>query len=157
MTGPSSDRPDVIARPPRLALAALVVGLALDYAWPAPVLPGTAMQYAAGSVLIVAGLALVLAAMGRFRKAGTNVPTPLPATALVTDGLYRFSRNPIYVGMSLVFAGVAVAADNAWLMGLWAVLLIVIRYGVIAREEVYLERKFGDDYRRYTASVRRWL
>ncbi len=156
MTHDQADKPRVIARPPLIYLGALMLGLALDFAWPSAQLPGI-LQYPIGGAFILAGVALMAAAMRRFAAAGTNVPTALPATALVTGGIYRFSRNPIYVALSLIYAGLAVTADSLWALALLAPVLVVIRYGVIVREERYLEAKFGDGYRRYKASVRRWI
>ena len=152
------DCPGVIARPPRLYLAFLVVGLALSYFWPAPPLPGAGTdRYAIGAGLIAAGALVMAVAMRQFRRAGTNVETHKPTTALVTDGLFGFSRNPIYVSLTLIYASVGVALNSAWILGLLIPLLAVMRYRVIAREEQYLERKFGDQYWQYRTSVRRWV
>jgi len=152
----NSDHPDVIAMPPYIMLAFLVAGLALDAVWPAPVLTGTT-QYLVGPLLFAAGVGLMAAAMGRFSAAGTNVPTPLPATAIVTDGPYKLTRNPIYVSIALGFAGIAVTVDSLWLMALVVPFMAVIQVGVVKREERYLENKFGDAYGSYRASVRRWI
>lgn len=154
---PASDHPDVIARPPRLYLSFMALGFALDWWRPFALIPEQWLQYVLGGLLITAGGAISSRAFKGFMRAGTNIPTPLPTTALVTDGIYGLSRNPIYVSMSLIHAGIAVAADNVWLLGLLVPLLIIMRYGVIAREETYLEGKFGEDYLAYKAKVRRWL
>jgi len=154
---PQPDRPDVIARPPLLFLATLLAGLALEYlVWPTA-LVAAPWRWIAGAALVAAGLALAVWAVRRFKAAGTNVPTPQPSLALVEDGPYRFSRNPIYVGGTLTYLGLAALADSLWLLVLLAPLLIVLRHGVIAREEAYLEAKFGAPYRAYKARVRRWL
>ena len=156
-TMPSADdHPDVIAKPPGIVAGFLAVGLAIETAWPSSVLPQTA-QYVAGGAVFAAGLALVTWAMSRFRSAGTNIPTSLPATAFVTDGPYRLTRNPIYVAMALGVIGIALAVDSLWLLGLAIPLMAVIHFGVVRREERYLEKKFGDVYRGYKASVRRWI
>ena len=107
----------------------------------------------------VVALALALAAWAiiSMAKAGSNVPTNLPTTTIVESGPYRFTRNPIYLGMLLVLLGLSIALDNLWLAALLLPFAIVIRYGVVAREEAYLEGKFGDVYRGYRARVRRWL
>jgi protein-S-isoprenylcysteine O-methyltransferase Ste14 len=157
MTEPVADNPGVIARPPRLYLSFMAAGLALDWWRPIALIPEQWLQYVLGGMLITAGGAISSSAFKCFMRAGTNIPTPLPTTALVTDGIYGISRNPIYVSMSLIHAGIAVAADNVWLLGLLIPLLIVMRYGVIAREEIYLERKFGEPYVTYKSKVRRWL
>jgi protein-S-isoprenylcysteine O-methyltransferase Ste14 len=81
---------------------------------------------------------------------------PLPTTTIVETGPYHFTRNPIYLGMMLGLTGLAIAFESPWLLMTLVPFGLVIRYGVIAREEAYLERKFGDVYRRYRGRVRRW-
>lgn len=156
MEATRTDNPGVIVRPPRLYLAALGLGLTLDYFKPAPWLP-MPVKYPVGLALIAAGLGLMAMAMARFKAAGTNVPTPQPATALVTEGPYRFSRNPIYLAMTLIFLGLAAASNSLWLLLLLPIVLLIMHYGVILREERYLAGKFGADYAAYRARVRRWL
>jgi len=90
-------------------------------------------------------------------RAGSNVPTKLATTTIVETGPYRFTRNPIYLGMFLGLVGLAIAVDSLWLLAMLAPFALLIRRGVVAREEAYLERKFGDVYRRYRVRVRRWL
>jgi protein-S-isoprenylcysteine O-methyltransferase Ste14 len=151
------DTPGVIALPPLLFGGALGLGLLLHYAFALPGLglPGGGRR-AFGIILILAGGGLLAAALRRFRAAGTHVSPTQPATALVVTGIYRFTRNPMYVGLSLVYAGIALLADSLVTLLLLAPLLAVIRYGVIAREERYMEAKFGNAYRDYRARVRRW-
>jgi protein-S-isoprenylcysteine O-methyltransferase Ste14 len=136
----------------------LLVGLALDAAVGADAtgLPGSVRWVTAGVAFVAAG-ALAAAAIRRFLAAGTNVPPSRPATALVTGGVYRFTRNPMYSALTLLYAALALAADAPVTLLLLVPLLLVVRYGVVAREEAYMERKFGDEYRRYKASVRRWI
>lgn len=150
------DAPAVIAPPPLILLGHVVLGLALDWLWPAPLLP-PAIQYALGAALIALAGALAGAAIFRFLRAGTNVPTRRPATALVVAGPYRFSRNPIYVGMIVLLLGIGIMVDGVWIVALAVPFALVLRYGVIAREERYLEAKFGEAYRAYRAGVRRWI
>ncbi len=152
----AGDNAGVIARPPLIYLAALLLGVALDAVWPAPLLAGAA-QYWIGGAVIVLSFALVIPCFAQFRRAGTSVPTETPTTALVNRGPYRVSRNPIYVALSLLYAGIAITADNVWMLGLLAPVLAIMTNGVIEREEAYLERKFGEEYRSYKGSVRRWL
>ena len=90
-------------------------------------------------------------------KAGSNVPTNRPTTTIVESGPYRFTRNPIYLGMFLGLIGLAIAFDNLWLLMMLVPFALIICYGVVAREEAYLERTFGDVYRGYRSRVRRWL
>ena len=105
----------------------------------------------------LAGAGVMAMAMRGFKAAGTNVQTVLPATALVTTGIYARSRNPIYVALTTIYLGLALALNAVWALGLLVPVLVVMHYGVIRREERYLERKFGDAYRDYSARVRRWL
>jgi protein-S-isoprenylcysteine O-methyltransferase Ste14 len=92
-----------------------------------------------------------------FAGAGTPVSPYSASTTLVTTGPYRISRNPAYLGMALVYAGIAVSTEALWALAPLPAVLAVIDRGVIAREERYLERRLGDEYRRYTQRTRRWL
>jgi protein-S-isoprenylcysteine O-methyltransferase Ste14 len=144
--------------PPFIYLGALVLGLAAERfvalrsfginRW---------LLVATGALLFAAGAATMLAAAKLFRRLGTHVPPSRPTTLIATTGPYRWTRNPMYLGMALVYAGIAVGFDGAIALALLPLVLIVIQRQVIAREERYLEAKFGDDYRRYKAEVRRWL
>ena len=80
-----------------------------------------------------------------------------PTRALVTTGIHGWSRNPIYLGMFLVYGGIGIAVRSPWILILALPLAVTIHHGVVAREEEYLERRFGDTYRDYKAHVRRWL
>jgi protein-S-isoprenylcysteine O-methyltransferase Ste14 len=149
----------VIARPPLLFLAALLLGFASDRLLPLPfTLPGgDLVHWTVAGFLILLGLALAAAGIRNFSRAATPVPTNEPTRALVTTGIHGWSRNPIYLGLFLVYGGIGVAAGSPWALILTLPLAITIRYGVVAREEAYLERRFGDAYRDYKARVRRWL
>jgi protein-S-isoprenylcysteine O-methyltransferase Ste14 len=154
----TSDTPGVVAPPPLLFLGVLAAGLALDFTMlRVPTgLPGF-LRLGAGAALVVAAGALIAGALGRFRRAGTRAEPWRPSTALVTDGVYRFSRNPMYLAMVLLYPGSALALDSVVALILLPPLLALVQVGVITREERYLEEKFGEDYRRYRASVRRWV
>jgi protein-S-isoprenylcysteine O-methyltransferase Ste14 len=149
----------VIARPPLLFLAALLLGLVADRLLPLPfpVLPGRPVHWMIAGSLILIGLALAAAGFRNFSRAGTPVPTNLPSRALVTTGIHGWTRNPLYLGMFLVYAGIAIAARNPCTLILMLPLAITIRYGVVGREEAYLERRFGNTYQDYKSRVRRWL
>ena len=161
MTPATSDAPDVagvIALPPLIFLGFLAAAAVLEAVVPLPVLVTHALaRYLAGAVLAACGFVIIFAAAGRFQAAGTNIPPNLPTTALVVDGIYRQTRNPLYLGTTLVYLGLSVAAGSSWAIGLVVPLLWVINTGVIAREERYLEQKLGDAYRAYKARVRRWV
>lgn len=149
----------VIARPPVLFLAAGLVGCAADYLQPVafPVFASEVIHRTMGGSLILIGLAIGVLGIRDFSNAGTPVPTNQPTRVLVTNGMHGWSRNPIYLGMFLIYGGIGVAAQSVWILILALPLAITIRYGVVAREEAYLERRFGEAYRDYRARVRRWL
>ena len=157
--GPGApDVAGVIALPPVIFLGFLAAAAVLEAVVPLPVLAAQALaRYLAGAVLAAGGFVIVFMAAGRFHAAGTNIPPDLPTTALVVDGIYRRTRNPLYLGGALVYLGRGVAAGSFWAIVLVVPLLWVINTGVIAREERYLERKFGEAYRAYKARVRRWV
>jgi protein-S-isoprenylcysteine O-methyltransferase Ste14 len=148
-----------IRRPPFLYLACLVLGFALDRLLPLPLTnpQATLICSIAGAALILIGVAIIATGARNFSRADTPVPSNQPVRALVTTGIHGWSRNPIYVGMLLLYAGIGTAARSPWVLVLAVPLVIALRYGVIAREETYLERRFGDAYRDYKARVRRWL
>jgi protein-S-isoprenylcysteine O-methyltransferase Ste14 len=156
-----SGAPDVagvIALPPLIFLGFLAAAAVLDAVAPFPVLAAHAFpRYLAGAALAAVGFVMIVMGTRRFQAAGTNVPPNLPTTALVVDGIYRRTRNPLYLGATLVYLGLGVGAGSLWAIGLVVPLLWVINTGVIAREERYLERKFGDAYRAYKARARRWV
>ncbi len=152
----SSDSPGVIAPPPLIFLAALLVGFGLEYVWPSPSLGGP-VGYPAGAVLLLAGLLVAISAVRGFKHAGTNVEPWHPATALVTGGFYRYTRNPMYVGLTLVYLGLTAAFSGLWTAAMLPLAHVILFYGVVAREERYMEDKFGAAYRDYKASVRRWI
>jgi len=147
----------VIIRPPIAWALAVFAGFALDWLEPLPFLPDDMPAGWPGAIVFVLGLALAVWAMDTMTKAGSNVPTDRPTTAIVESGPYRFTRNPIYVGMFGALIGLAIAFDTLWMLATLVPFALVIRYGVVAREEAYLERKFGDVYRGYRRRVRRWL
>lgn len=148
-----------VARPPLLVLAALLLGLALDHLFPSPfaVPAGDWGRGTIGGALIVIGVTLAATGIRNFACSATPVPTNQPTRALVTTGVHGWTRNPIYLGLFLSYGGIGVAARSPWTLILTLPLALTIRYGVVAREEAYLERRFGDTYRDYKARVRRWL
>ena len=151
------DTAQVIIRPPLAWALAVIVGLALDWLLPSPFLPFGLPAALLGAMVFVIALALFAWAIITITRAGSSVPTNRPTTTIVDTGPFRFTRNPIYMGMFLGLIGLAIGFDNLWLLVTLVPFVLVIRYGVVAREEVYLERKFGDVYRGYRSRVRRWL
>ena len=146
-------------RPPFLYLACFLVGLVLDRAIPLPlVLPETAfMRWIVGGGLILIGVTIMATGIRNFSRAATPVPSNQPVRALVITGIHSWSRNPIYVGMLCLYTGIGIVARSPGIVILALPLVFILRYGVIAREERYLEQRFGDAYCDYKARVRRWL
>lgn len=156
MTDPA-DTANVVIRPPIAWALAVLAGLAMQWVVSLPFMPASVPAGWVGGMVFVLALALIAWAIATITRAGSNVPTGMPTTTIVEAGPYRFTRNPIYLGMFLGLVGLAIAFDSLWLLATLVPFALVIRYGVVAREEAYLERKFGDAYRHYRARVRRWL
>ncbi len=156
MAKEKSDSSGAIAPPPLIAMAIIALGVALGELWPAEIITAP-WQYIVGGVIIAASLTLVASAFRRFGQAKSPVPTYRTPTTLVTSGVYAVTRNPIYLSMMLLVTGLGVTLDNIWLIALAAVFQQIIRWGVIAREEKYLEAKFGEDYREFKERTRRWI
>ncbi len=160
MNRPASrdDVPGVMAPPPFLFIGFLLLGWGLDKGLGTPALPVDAtVRKVIAVALILGGLALEFWAAGLFKKAGTNVVPYQPATALVTEGPYRFTRNPMYVGFALTYLGLATGLNSPIAIGLLFPCVVLVTWGVILREERYLERRFGQAYLDYKSRVRRWL
>jgi protein-S-isoprenylcysteine O-methyltransferase Ste14 len=153
------DTASVVAPPPLIALAAVVVGLVLDRFLPAYVLSvllAFPARLAIAAVLFAVSAALAIPALLAFRAAGTHVEPWQPTSALVSGSIYRWLRNPMYVGLTLLLAGLSIALAGDWMLVMTAVFALVIHFGVVKREERYLEGKFGDAYRAYKAQVPRY-
>lgn len=156
-SGQAPDHADVVIRPPVLWILLIAAGAALDALVPLPFLPESMPNVWIGLVVWLAGFALAAVAITQFRRAGTEVQTHSPTAVIVDSGVFAYSRNPIYLGAHIGIVGAAIAFDSLWVLAALVPFYLVIRYGVIAREEAYLERKFGDVYGDYRARVRRWL
>jgi len=152
-----TDTAHVIIRPPLAWGLTVLAGLALNWLLPLPFLPTDLPAGWVGAMVFVGALALFVWAIMTMTRAGSNVPTNRPTTTIVETGPYRLSRNPIYLGMVLGLIGLAIASDNLWPLLVLVPFALVIHYGVVVREEAYLDRKFGDVYRGYRSRVRRWL
>lgn len=148
--------PGIRIQPPLIYAASILAGIGLHGLWPlampfglhGPVFAGTLLLL----VLLLAGLCI-----REFHRFGTEVRADRPDTALITSGPYRYTRNPLYLCLSLVQIAVAMHLNNAWILGLTVASIAVISGYAIRREERYLERVFDQDYRDYRRQVRRWL
>lgn len=150
----------VVIRPPLLLVGAILLGFIMDHAIRMPIeIPRESELVHRLIPASLATIGLLLAAMGisNFTKAGTAVPTNQASSALVTNGIYSWSRNPIYLGLFSLYLGIGVAVRSPWILVLFVPIALTIRYGVIAREERYLAAQFGEAYQEYKARVRRWI
>jgi protein-S-isoprenylcysteine O-methyltransferase Ste14 len=146
----------VITHPPFLYAGGLLAGWGVDQIAPLPFVPAWAVEIL-GPALIVTAIALAGWCFVLFTRAGTNVPTHKPTSAIVTHGPYRFSRNPIYVALTMLTLGIALLLDSLWCVASLVPVLTLMQWGVILREERYLERKFGEEYLAFKRQTRRWL
>jgi protein-S-isoprenylcysteine O-methyltransferase Ste14 len=151
-----SDRAGVIAPPPLIYGGFMLAGWLLELWRPTAVLSAP-LWPRVGIALIVLALAIVLIAVVQFVRARTSPEPWKPTTAIVQTGLFRLSRNPMYLAGAILQAGVGLVLGSLWILASLAPTLVVIHYGVIRREEAYLTRKFGEPYRAYLARVPRWL
>lgn len=150
------DRAGVIFPPPVLMLLALIAAIGLHHFWPLPVVPRT-LGIVLGAALVMFGVGI--AAWGRITlvKSGTNVSPYRPTTSIVSSGPFGFTRNPLYVGIQGVFVGLSLLAGTLWGLVLFVPAFLILHYGVVLREEAYLQRTFGQVYLAYKSKVRRWL
>jgi protein-S-isoprenylcysteine O-methyltransferase Ste14 len=151
-----SDIAGVVAPPPAIYGGAFVAGLGLNALLPSPRIP-TRVAWPVGLLLLTGGGFLGGSFIAEFRRAHTPVDVRRPTTSLVTTGPYRITRNPAYLGLALTYAGIATLARTPWAVVTLVPALVVMDRMVIAREERYLERRFGKDYLRYKSRTRRWL
>jgi protein-S-isoprenylcysteine O-methyltransferase Ste14 len=149
------DRPGVVAMPPFLYLGAFVVVLLARLVLPLRMVEGSLA--APGVALAALGIGIAVWGRRTMVAAGTNVRPTQPATTIVTSGPFRFSRNPLYCALTLLYLGLTAIVNTWWGVIVLVPLLVVMHVGVVRREERYLERKFGDTYRQYKSRVRRYL
>lgn len=159
MTNRNPDAPEILFYPPYLSLLAPALAIVLEWLAPPGFLPGrfSASAAVAGTVLLILAGWLALAANRCFERARTNADPRRPALAVVRGGPYRFTRNPMYLGMILLQFGLALAFSLDWAIPLGLLLWAALHWGVVLREEAYLTEKFGDDYRALLTSTRRWF
>ena len=150
------DKAGVVAPPPLIYLGILVVGLLLNRRFPIGSLP-RAIARGAGWPLLGGGVLLLVWFERAMRQADTPASPYKPVERIAKEGPFRYSRNPGYLSMAMIYAGIASLANALWALLLLPVALLAIQRGVIEREERYLERKFGEEYLSYKAQVRRWI
>jgi protein-S-isoprenylcysteine O-methyltransferase Ste14 len=152
----NSDAPNVKIIPPLVYLAGIVIGFLANIWMPIKVVPNL-VAWAVGGILIFCGAAFTGFALLKFRDVGTTVRPDRAASTLVIAGPYKITRNPMYLGLALVYLGIATAGQCVWALILLPVVLIIIQRGAIEPEEAFLEKRFGVDYISYREKVRRWI
>ncbi|WGV28157.1 methyltransferase family protein [Halotia branconii] len=150
------DNPGIIAFPPALYTGTLLIGLLLDFVFPIDFLPRSVGLVLGMLAIICAGL-FAISAFRAMNSARTAINPSQPTTAIVSDGVFSLSRNPIYLSLTLLYMGITLLFSALWALLLLLPLLVIVQIGVVKREEIYLERKFGDEYLCYKARVRRWV
>ncbi len=156
MSDDAQDNPGIPFPPPLTYLFSLVTGLVLDKRFHVPFLPHGVAR-ALGWPLVLSGVLLNGWFFLTMRRADTPIDPREPVSNLTTDGPFRYTRNPAYLSMTLLYAGIAVLRNALWALMPLPLVLFVIQRDQIEREERYLERTFGEEYLRYKAQVRRWL
>jgi protein-S-isoprenylcysteine O-methyltransferase Ste14 len=156
MSGDDPDKAQVIALPLLIVAAALALGLLFHFLWPLRFLSRTEALWL-GGLLIAVSIAIGLGAVSQLVKAKTALDVRKPTMEIVTRGVYRLSRNPIYLSMILLLLGIALCVDSLWILLFAIPLAVILQKGVIEPEEHYLEQKFGEKYLRYKHKVRRWI
>lgn len=151
----SPPHPGVRFPPPLIYLAGFLVGLALERSHPLPI--DSAVRAIMGIAGVLVWLVLFASAVAAFRRAHTTLIPNQPATAFVTRGPYRFTRNPMYISLVALYLGLAALLSSWWPVGLLPIVVALIDRLVIVREERYLAGAFPVEYRAYTQHVRRWL
>jgi len=159
MTSPATppDHSGIVFPPPLVYAGLFLAGYLVQRLVPVALVPGVEWLRWPGWGLVAAGAVFAFSAAATFRNAGTHVNPWKPATTVVTHGPFRFTRNPMYVSLATVYLGVTLVVNSLWPLVFFPPAVWVMSRYVIAREEAYLERKFGHAYLDYKAKVRRWL
>ena len=154
--GVSEDHAGIRFPPPFIYLSFLIAGLLLSRVRPLAVVPAS---YATvlGIAFVVVAIAIMVSGFRELRRHETTIRPDQPSSTIVTSGPYRFTRNPLYVSLMTSYLGIGLWTNSLWVILLLVPLLVVMTRQVIAREEAYLERAFGDTYLSYKSEVRRWL
>ncbi len=152
------DRPAIIAHPALIFVVFLVPGYIMDlfFQTPLPGIPDNCKIYTA-LLFAVAAIAVVTWSFVVFRKNRTSADPYSPATTIVKTGPFRISRNPFYLGVFAAYMAMILIIDSVFMIPLLVLMMAVLHFGVVLREEEYLEKKFGEEYLKYKREVRRWI
>jgi len=156
MNNNKADNAGVITIPPFIYIIGLIAGLLIHYFYPSDFLP-EAIAIWIGVPLMLVAFPIAVMAFKTFKQAENDPDVRTPTTTIVTVGVYRLSRNPMYLSLAILYLGISCWVNSLWCLLLVLPVLIVVHEGVIKREEKYLEKKFGDAYLQYKSKVRRWI
>ncbi len=156
MNATGTDHAGVAFHPPILLAVSIALAFAARWALPLGFLP-TLLSATTGPLIVAASFAVFFGSARAMRKGGGSLPTSEPTDTIVRSGPYRFSRNPIYLSMLALQAGLGIWVNSGWFFICALVSFVLLTWGVVSREEHYLERKFGAEYLKYKARTRRWL
>jgi protein-S-isoprenylcysteine O-methyltransferase Ste14 len=156
MGRPPRDTPGVRFPPPALYLAGILIGALMQHFTPTPSLPRD-VQLPLGIGLVLLGVAIIVAGASTIIGGGSTINPAGTAKHLMTGGIYRFTRNPMYLGLAIVHVGVAAWANSLWILVLLPIVIVLMNVLVIQREEAHLTRRFGAEYDAYRQRTRRWL
>ncbi|MBK8148592.1 MAG: isoprenylcysteine carboxylmethyltransferase family protein [Acidobacteria bacterium] len=156
MSEKRKDNPGVIAPPPLIFATGLIVGGFVAWHYPRPIMASGA-AVVLGCLLVLFGLVVIFVAWRQMKAAKTNIEPWHPTTAILDSGIYAVSRNPIYVAMVEIYLGFSLIFNSVWFLPFLPLVVLAIHFGVIRREERYLEAKFGEEYLDYKSRVRRWI
>ncbi len=159
-TGETNDNDGAAVRipPPMIYLAGVIVGGLLHaYVMPVPLTLEFGPRLGVSLTFVLLAISLMAGAFGLFKRTGQDPKPWLPTPEIISTGVYRFTRNPMYLGLAMMQVGIGVGLENGWIVALLLPVLLLIYRTAIRHEEAYLEDKFGDTYRQYKRSVRRWL
>jgi len=153
------DGVNVVVKPPILFLAFIVLGIALRFMVKLTIFSESRVGYGyfAGGLLILSGVSLIIWAAKTFRKLGETPHHGKLIHKIIASGPFKFTRNPMYLSMASIYIGLSLIINTYWLLLFLPIMLIILRYDVILREEKYLEKKFKEEYVSYKSRVRRWI
>ena len=153
----TTDHSGVPIHPPLFFLSALLLGVVIDDRVRSfPVFLNDRWRWL-GLIPLVIGFGIVATGRRALIRQGTNVNPTQPTTAIVETGPFRFTRNPLYLGLTLLYIGLSLLLNTWWSVFLLVPIWLVMHFAVVRREEAYLERKFGQTYLVYRQRVRRYL
>jgi len=150
------DTSGVTIPPPIVYFLFILIGIGLNYLWPFSFFPQS-IQGPIGYTIIALSLILFGLVLREFSRSSTSIDHRKSTTAIISSGPFRYSRNPVYLSLTILAIGVSFVVDSLWVIIMTIPAILIVHYAVILKEEAYLIKIFGDKYRHYMNSVRRWI